>query len=742
MKQAMTPEEIKEKKPYLDWSLSEHEYDYICDHLLHRLPNYTEIGLFSAMWSEHCSYKKSKPVLKLFPTKGKRVVQGPGEGAGVVDIDDGQAVVFKAESHNHPTTVEPYQGAATGVGGILRDVFSMGARPVAILDSLHFGELKDNPTMRYKMEETIKGVGDYGNCMGIPNLGGETTFDPCYNGNILLNAMNVGIMDIKDMEHGDATGVGNAVMYVGAKTGRDGIHGATFASADFSEEHATQRSAVQVGDPFMEKLLMEACLELILHHREWLVGIQDMGAAGIVSSSAEMATEGKSGMDLNLNLVPQREPNMSAYEIMLSESQERMLLCVKKGHEEDVKKIFDDYNLDAVTIGRITDDGRYVLHHDDQVVCDIPVVTLTEKVLEEKSAEKKPQRIIDAEQSENWQPNIESAGQTLKDLLNQPTIANDQFVTQQYDSQVRTDTIVGPGSDSGVLRVRHTKKAIAMTTDTNGRFVYLDPKVGGQRTVLESATNIVASGAQPLAITDCLNYGDPNDPEIFWELHQSCQGIADACEILETPVVSGNVSLYNENNGKAIYPSPMIGMVGLIKDYDHVIPMHMQKAGDKIYLVGKTDDDFAGSELQKMITGKISGLPHAPNLPEIKQYLYKLQALMANGLVKSAHDLSEGGLGVSLAETLFDTDFGAKIELDFDKNLLFSETPGRLIVSVDPANAEKFEQEMGDSVSEIGQVTADQQLNISLANDQVNEDVAELQKIWKECIPCLMKSKA
>lgn len=742
MKQAMTPEEIKEKKPYLDWSLSEHEYDYICDHLLHRLPNYTEIGLFSAMWSEHCSYKKSKPVLKLFPTKGKRVVQGPGEGAGVVDIDDGQAVVFKAESHNHPTTVEPYQGAATGVGGILRDVFSMGARPVAILDSLHFGELKDNPTMRYKMEETIKGVGDYGNCMGIPNLGGETTFDPCYNGNILLNAMNVGIMDIKDMEHGDATGVGNAVMYVGAKTGRDGIHGATFASADFSEEHATQRSAVQVGDPFMEKLLMEACLELILHHREWLVGIQDMGAAGIVSSSAEMATEGKSGMDLNLNLVPQREPNMSAYEIMLSESQERMLLCVKKGHEEDVKKIFDDYNLDAVTIGRITDDGRYVLHHDDQVVCDIPVVTLTEKVLEEKIAEKKPQRIIDAEQSENWQPNIESAGQTLKDLLNQPTIANDQFVTQQYDSQVRTDTIVGPGSDSGVLRVRHTKKAIAMTTDTNGRFVYLDPKVGGQRTVLESATNIVASGAQPLAITDCLNYGDPNDPEIFWELHQSCQGIADACEILETPVVSGNVSLYNENNGKAIYPSPMIGMVGLIKDYDHVIPMHMQKAGDKIYLVGKTDDDFAGSELQKMITGEISGLPHAPKLPEIKQYLYKLQALMANGLVKSAHDLSEGGLGVSLAETLFDTDFGAKIELDFDKNLLFSETPGRLIVSVDPANAAKFEQEMGDSVSEIGQVTADQQLNISLANDQVNEDVAELQKIWKECIPCLMKSKA
>lgn len=742
MKQAMTPEEIKEKKPYLDWSLSEHEYNYICDHLLHRLPNYTEIGLFSAMWSEHCSYKKSKPVLKLFPTKGKRVVQGPGEGAGVVDIDDGQAVVFKAESHNHPTTVEPYQGAATGVGGILRDVFSMGARPVAILDSLHFGELKDNPTMCYKMEETIKGVGDYGNCMGIPNLGGETTFDPCYNGNILLNAMNVGIMDIKDMEHGDATGLGNAVMYVGAKTGRDGIHGATFASADFSKEHATQRSAVQVGDPFMEKLLMEACLELILNHREWLIGIQDMGAAGIVSSSAEMATEGKAGMDLNLDLVPQREPNMSAYEIMLSESQERMLLCVKKGHEADVKKIFDEYNLDAVTIGRITDDGRYVLHHDGQTVCDIPVVTLTEEVLEEESKEKKPQRIIDAEKQEDWKPNITDAGQTLRKLLNQPTVANDQFVTQQYDSQVRTDTIVGPGSDAGVLRIRHTKKAIAMTTDTNGRFVYLDPKVGGQRTVLESATNIVASGGLPLAITDCLNYGDPNDPEIFWELHQSCQGIADACEILETPVVSGNVSLYNENDGKAIYPSPMIGMVGLIKNYDHVVPMHMQATGDKIYLVGKTDADFAGSELQKMIEGKISGLPHAPNLLEIKEYLYKLQKLMTVGLVKSAHDLSEGGLGVALAESLFDTDFGAEVNLAFDKNLLFSETPGRLLVSVDPENAERFEQEMGKAVTEIGQVTNDKQLNISLSNDQVIEKIAELQKIWKECIPCLMKSKA
>lgn len=741
MKQAMTPEEIKEKKPYLDWSLSEREYDYICDHLLHRLPNYTEIGLFSAMWSEHCSYKKSKPVLRLFPTKGPRVIQGPGEGAGVVDIDDGQAVVFKAESHNHPTTVEPYQGAATGVGGILRDVFSMGARPVAVLDSLHFGELKNNPTIRYKMEETIKGVGDYGNCMGIPNLGGETTFDPCYNGNILLNAMNVGLMNIKDMEHGNASGSGNLVMYVGAKTGRDGIHGATFASADFSKEHETQRSAVQVGDPFMEKLLMEACLDLIIKHREWLVGIQDMGAAGIVSSSAEMATEGKSGMVLNLNDVPQREPNMSAYEIMLSESQERMLLCVKKGYEEDVKRIFEGYNLEAVTIGRITDDGQYILLHDDEIVCDIPVTALTEDVLEEKSEKRKPKHIIEAEKEAAWEPKIEDVGQTLKDLLNQPTIASDTFVTQQYDSQVRTNTIVAPGSDAGVLRVRGTKKAIAMCTDTNGRFVYLDPRVGGQRTVLESATNIVASGALPLAITDCLNYGDPNDPEIYWSLHESCQGIADACEILETPVVSGNVSLYNENDGEAIYPSPMIGMVGLIKDYDHVIPMRMQEKGDQVYLLGKTDDDFAGSELQKMMTGKISGLPHVPNLLEIKDYLYRLQKLMAEGLVRSAHDLSEGGLGVALAESVFKTDFGLKIKADISASWLFSETPGRLIVSIAPDKAQKFEEKMPEAVK-LGQVTDDQNLQITLKDAEVNEPVKDLQQIWEECIPCLMKSKA
>ncbi len=741
MKQAMTPEEIKEKKPYLDWSLSEKEYDYISEKLLHRLPNYTETGLYSAMWSEHCSYKKSKPVLRLFPNKNDRVLQGPGEGAGVVDIDDGQAVVFKAESHNHPSTVEPYQGAATGVGGILRDIFSMGARPIASLDSLHFGELSDAET-RMKVDGVVRGIGDYGNCMGIPTVAGETTFDPCYKGNLLVNAMSVGLMDQKNQQEGNASGVGNAVMYVGAKTGRDGIHGATFASADFGSGNESQHSAVQVGDPFMEKLLMEACLELIQDHAEWLVGIQDMGAAGIVSSSAEMASEGNSGMDLDLDLVPQREPGMSAYEIMLSESQERMLLCVKKGHEEDVKKIFDYYDLEVVTIGRITEGHQYVLHHDGQVVCDIPVSTLTDDVLEVESEEKKPQRLIDAEKEANWVPEIDDVAAVYQELLTQPTIADKSWITRQYDSQVRTSTVVGPGSDAGVIRVRGTKKALSMTTDGNGRLVYLNPYVGGKIALVEAASNIIASGALPLAITDCLNYGDPTDPEIFWELHHSIEGMAEACRVFDTPVISGNVSLYNENNGSAIYPTPMVGMVGLIKDAKYVIPSHVQHAGDKLYLVGKTGDDYAGSELQKMMTGEIAGTLADFDLEHVHDYLGRLLKAEQSGLVASAHDLSEGGLAVAAAETVFKTELG--LNADFralDKKQFFSETPGRMLVSVAPENAAAFEEIMQDDAMPAGEVAATQWLEIHLADAELNLPVAQMQKLWEEALPCAMKSK-
>lgn len=741
MKQAMTPEEIKENKPYLDWSLSEKEYDYISEKLLHRLPNYTETGLYSAMWSEHCSYKKSKPVLRLFPNKNNRVLQGPGEGAGVVDIDDGQAVVFKAESHNHPSTVEPYQGAATGVGGILRDIFSMGARPIASLDSLHFGELSDAET-RMKVDGVVRGIGDYGNCMGIPTVAGETTFDPCYKGNLLVNAMSVGLMDQKNQQEGNASGVGNAVMYVGAKTGRDGIHGATFASADFGSGNESQHSAVQVGDPFMEKLLMEACLELIQDHAEWLVGIQDMGAAGIVSSSAEMASEGNSGMDLDLDLVPQREPGMSAYEIMLSESQERMLLCVKKGHEEDVKKIFDYYDLEVVTIGRITEGHQYVLHHDGQVVCDIPVSTLTDDVLEVESEEKKPQRLIDAEKEANWVPEIDDVAAVYQELLTQPTIADKSWITRQYDSQVRTSTVVGPGSDAGVIRVRGTKKALSMTTDGNGRLVYLNPYVGGKIALVEAASNIIASGALPLAITDCLNYGDPTDPEIFWELHHSIEGMAEACRVFDTPVISGNVSLYNENNGSAIYPTPMVGMVGLIKDAKYVIPSRVQHAGDKLYLVGKTGDDYAGSELQKMMTGELAGTLADFDLEHVHDYLSRLLKAEQSGLVASAHDLSEGGLAVAAAETVFKTELG--LNADFralDKKQFFSETPGRMLVSVAPENAAAFEEIMQDDAMPAGEVAATQWLEIHLADAELNLPVAQMQKLWEEALPCAMKSK-
>ncbi|KRN31551.1 phosphoribosylformylglycinamidine synthase II [Liquorilactobacillus mali] len=739
VKVEMSPVEIKNKKPYLEWGLTEKEYDFISEKLLGRLPNYTETGLFSVMWSEHCSYKKSKPVLREFPNRNERVLQGPGEGAGIVDIGDNQAVVFKAESHNHPSAVEPYEGAATGVGGIIRDIFSMGARPIAMLDSLHFGEI-DNAHTRYLINEVVAGIGGYGNCMGIPTVGGETTFDECYSGNPLVNAMCVGIMDQKDMQKGQAKGVGNAVMYVGAKTGRDGIHGATFASADFADDRETQRSAVQVGDPFMEKLLMEACLELTSQHKEWLVGIQDMGAAGIVSSSCEMASKAGSGMDLTLDNVPQRETEMSAYEIMLSESQERMLLCVRAGFEEEVKSLFKDYGLEAVVIGRVTDGNDYVLRHHGEIVTNIPVSSLTDDVLEEPSEERKPERITQAENLSNWIPEFTDVEEILRKLLAQPTIASKEIFTQTYDSQVRTNTVVGPGSDAAVLRIRRTNKGLAMTSDGNGRFVYLDPFVGGQIAVLEAAANLIASGALPLAMTDCLNYGDPNDPEIYWELHQSVLGMSETCRVLNTPVISGNVSLYNENNGEAIYPTPMVGMVGLVKDINKHLTNTFKNSGAKVFLVGDTRADFAGSEIQKMLTGKISGTLNAIDTEfESKKLLKLLQAIEA-GLVDSAHDLSEGGLGVGLVESTFSSDIGLDIELKAMKAQdLFSETPGRFVVSVIPENVEKFVEIMEDDCMEIGETTANQKVHLKCQNVDFEIQVAEAQKIWEEAIPCLMK---
>ncbi|HFM9480279.1 TPA: phosphoribosylformylglycinamidine synthase subunit PurL [Enterococcus faecium] len=733
-----TAEEIKKKRIYAEWGLTDEEYRMIEEDILGRMPNYTETGLFSVMWSEHCSYKNSKPVLRKFPTSGPHVLQGPGEGAGIVDIGDGLAVVFKAESHNHPSAVEPYEGAATGVGGIIRDIFSMGARPIALLDSLRFGEL-DNPRTKYLLEEVVAGIGGYGNCIGIPTVGGEIAFDPCYEGNPLVNAMCVGLIEHKHIQKGQAAGVGNSIMYVGAKTGRDGIHGATFASEEFNQEEEQQRSAVQVGDPFMEKLLLEACLELILHHSDSLIGIQDMGAAGLVSSSAEMASKAGSGLISTLDEVPQRETGMTPYEMMLSESQERMLICVKSGEEEKIQELFQKYDLDAVTIGKVTDDGQYRLYHQGEEVANLPVDALAEDAPVYHKEMKEPARIVEFQQLAPYQPVIEEPGQVLLDLLQQPTIASKRSIYETYDSQVQTNTVVRPGSDAAVMRVRGTNKALAMTTDCNARYLYLDPKIGGQIAVAEAARNIIASGGKPLAITDCLNYGSPDKPEVFWELSTSADGIAAACETLGTPVISGNVSLYNETDGQAIYPTPMIGMVGLIEDHKHITTQEFKKSGDLIYILGKTFADFDGSELQKMQLGRIEGVIRNFDLSIEKRNQELVLTAIQNGLIESAHDCSEGGLAIALAESAFKHQLGISVQFELSSAQLFAETQSRFVLTVAPENKTRFEEMMGDAAVLAGKVTDEAIIEISATDGQIKIETAVARKCWEDAIVCLMK---
>ncbi len=733
-----TPQEIKDTKLYEQWGLTQEEYRMISEDILGRLPNYTETGLFSVMWSEHCSYKNSKPVLRKFPTEGPQVLQGPGEGAGIVDIGDDLAVVFKAESHNHPSAVEPYEGAATGVGGIIRDIFSMGARPIAVLDSLRFGEL-DNPRTKYLLEEVVAGISGYGNCIGIPTVGGEVAFDPCYEGNPLVNAMCVGIIAHKDIQKGQAKGVGNTIMYVGAKTGRDGIHGATFASEEFVEGEEQQRSAVQVGDPFMEKLLLEACLELIVDHSDILVGIQDMGAAGLVSSSAEMASKAGSGLRLTLDDVPQRETNMTPYEMMLSESQERMLICVKKGHEAEVEALFKKYDLEAVVIGEVTDDGNYRLFHHGQEVANLPVDALAEDAPTYYKEMAEPKRIKVFKETPDFVPVIHSATSVFADLLQQPTIASKRSIFETYDSQVRTNTVVGPGSDAAVLRIKGTNKALAMTTDCNARYLYLDPEVGGQIAVAEAARNIVASGGRPLAITDCLNFGSPDKPEGFWELSTAADGISEACRVLETPVISGNVSLYNETDGQSVYPTPVIGMVGLIEELAHITTQHFQAAEDLIYVLGETHADFNGSELQKLQTGKIAGRLMSFDLETEKMNQQLVTAAIQAGLVQSAHDCAEGGLAIALAESAFDKGFGLHVTVSLPAAQLFSETQSRFVLSVAPDKQAAFEALVGAAATAIGEVTADGQIRMQAQDDTIEMPLAEAKLKWEEAIPCLMK---
>lgn len=731
-----SPEQIKAEKVYQQMGLSDEEFTMV-ENILGRTPNYTETGLFAVMWSEHCSYKTSKPVLKRFPITGEKVLQGPGEGAGIVDIGDNQAVVFKIESHNHPSAIEPYQGAATGVGGIIRDVFSMGARPIAMLNSLRFGEL-DSARVRYLFKEVVAGIAGYGNCIGIPTVGGEVQFDPSYEGNPLVNAMCVGLIDHKDIKKGQAHGAGNTVMYVGAKTGRDGIHGATFASEELTEQSDEKRPAVQVGDPFMEKLLLEACLELVQY--DSLVGIQDMGAAGLVSSSAEMASKAGMGIEMNLDLVPQRETGMTAYEMMLSESQERMLIVVQKGREQEVVDLFAKYDLEAVSIGKVTDDKMLRLYHKGEIVADVPADALSEDAPVYHKPSKEPGYYQEFQNMEMKVPQMDDYKNTLLQLLAQPTIASKEWVYKQYDHMVRTNTVVSPGSDAAVVRIRGTRKALAMTTDCNSRYVYLDPEMGGKIAVAEAARNIVCSGAEPLAITDNLNFGNPEKPEIFWQIEKAADGISEACRALKTPVIGGNVSMYNETSGTAIFPTPVVGMVGLVTDLDHITTQNFKNNGDLIYLVGETKAEFGGSELQKLLNGRIFGKAPEINMESEKERQSQILEAIRRGLVQSAHDLSEGGLAVAIAESLFGRDkLGAKINVEGNiVSALFSETQSRFLISVKKEHQADFDKLVRATL--IGEVNDSSELQILSKNQSVLEaSVGELKDAWKGAIPCLLK---
>ena len=730
-----SPEKIKSDKIYQEMGISDEEFKSI-EKILGRLPNYTETGLFSVMWSEHCSYKNSKPVLKRFPVSGEHVLQGPGEGAGIVDIGDNQAVVFKIESHNHPSAIEPYQGAATGVGGIIRDVFSMGARPIALLNSLRFGELQ-TARGKYLFEEVVAGIAGYGNCIGIPTVGGEIQFDPCYEGNPLVNAMCVGVIDHKDIKTGQAHGVGNTVMYVGAKTGRDGIHGATFASEELNEQSEEKRPAVQVGDPFMEKLLLEACLEVV--QNDALVGIQDMGAAGLTSSSAEMASKAGSGIEMNLDLVPQRETGMNAYEMMLSESQERMLLVVQKGREQEIVDLFEKYGLEAVSVGHVTDDKMLRLTHNGEVVAEVPADALAEDAPVYYKPSKVPEYYQAFQAMENEIPAVQDVEETLMNLLKQPTIASKEWVYDQYDYMVRTNTVVAPGSDAALVRIRGTEKALAMTTDCNSRYIYLDPETGGRIAVAEAARNIVCSGAEPLAITDCLNFGNPEKPEIFWQLEKAADGMSEACRTFNSPVISGNVSLYNETNGTAIYPTPVIGMVGLVRNLKDATTQEFKQAGDLIYLLGETRTEFGGSELQKLVHGEIFGKAPELDLTVEKNYQDQVLKSIREGLVASAHDVAEGGVAIALAEAVIGAKgLGADVTLEGEEvTALFSESQSRFILSVKPEMQAEFER-LTDAVL-IGKVTDAPVLSITVNEKPVIQlEVERMKESWKGAIPCLL----
>jgi len=682
-------------------NLTDDEYTKIVE-ILGREPNLTELGMFSVMWSEHCSYKSSRVHLKKLPTTGPRVVQGPGENAGAVDIGDGLCVVFKMESHNHPSFIEPYQGAATGVGGIMRDVFTMGARPIALLNSLRFGPL-DNAKNRHLMKGVVAGIAGYGNCMGVPTVGGEVRFDDIYSFNPLVNAFCLGIAPKDKIFLGTAAGVGNPVIYFGSKTGRDGIHGATMASDSFDDKSEQKRPTVQVGDPFQEKLLLEACLELMAS--DFLVGIQDMGAAGLTSSSCEMASRAGNGIELDLTDVPRREPGMTPYELMLSESQERMLMVAKAGKEEACIKICKKWDLDVAVVGKVTGDGILRVKDQGKIVAEIPAKSLADDGPRYERPYSPP-AYQDMLTALNYDaiPDLKDPNAALLSLLESPTIASKRWVYEQYDHMVRTNTMVRPGSDAAVVRIKGTNKAVAVTVDCNGRYCLLHPYEGARLAVAEAARNLVCSGAEPIGLTDCLNFGNPERPDVMWQFVLAIEGMKDACEHFKIPIVSGNVSFYNETNGLSIYPTPMLGMVGLIEQADRAMTQWFKDEGDVILLIGKTRDDLGGSEYLKVLHHREQGSPPFLSLETEQTVQDFILKLIHEGLVRSAHDCSDGGLAVALAECCVsapDMRRGAVVRLTLDSlrrdALLFGESQSRVILSVKSDQAETILDRAGDA---------------------------------------------
>ena len=717
--------------------LSRDEWDLI-NQRLGRTPNLCELGIFSAMWSEHCSYKSSKKWLKTLPIDGPQVIEGPGENAGAVDIGDGLAAIFKIESHNHPSFIEPYQGAATGVGGILRDVFTMGARPVALLNALRFGAAEHEKT-RHLVGGVVSGIGGYGNCIGIPTVGGEVNFDKSYNGNILVNAMAVGLANSDRIFRSAATGPGNPVIYVGAKTGRDGIHGATMASAEFSDETESKRPTVQVGDPFTGKLLMEACLELMAS--DSVLSIQDMGAAGLTSSSVEMASKGGLGMEIDLDLVPAREENMSAYELMLSESQERMLMVLKPDATETARAIFNKWDLDFMPIGRVTETGRLILLKDGGTACDIPIGPLVDDAPEydRPHGDAPTRKQLASSDITNDAP----ITNMLKTMLGHVDLASRRWIYEQYDSQVMADTIAGPGGDAALVRVHGSKRGLAMSTDCTPRYVEADPKMGGAQAVAEAYRNLSAIGATPLAITNNLNFGNPEKPEIMTQLVESVLGMGDAARQLDTPVVSGNVSLYNETDGKAIQPCPVIGMVGVIENVDDAVGNCFVAADQDIFVIGqsdKADDGWLGASIYQQHHGDdgIYAPPPLDLVAEQKTGSFVRQQILGGG-ISAAHDIADGGLAVAIAEMAMRSGFGAEIAVPKTGNLhgwAFGEDQARFVVTTADSQALiAAAKEAGIDITKLGMVSDQGELKFG-DNDTIS--IADLNAVFEGCIPALM----